>query len=60
MAVPAPQTCRQFNAEVMIGGQPQPAYAWACEQPDGSWRISQETPPQSPQVDSVGVMLVAP
>jgi hypothetical protein len=47
---PPPQNCREYNAQVMIGGQPQPAYGWACQQPDGSWKISQEAPGQPPQV----------
>lgn len=45
-----PQNCREYNAQVMIGGQPQPAYGWACQQPDGSWKISQETTGQPPQM----------
>jgi hypothetical protein len=50
VASPPPQNCREYNAQIMIGGQPQPAYGWACQQPDGSWKISQETPGQPPQV----------
>lgn len=48
---PAAQNCREYNAEVYIGGVPQPAFGWACQQPDGSWQISQEGPGQpQPQV----------
>jgi len=44
------QNCRAYDAQIMIGGQPQPAYGWACQQPDGSWRISQEAPGQPAQM----------
>lgn len=33
------QYCREFNQEVMIGGQKEQAYGRACRQPDGSWKI---------------------
>lgn len=45
-----PPNCREYNAQIMVGGQPQPAYGWACQQPDGSWKISQDVPGQPPQV----------
>jgi hypothetical protein len=47
---PAAQNCREYNAQINVGGVPQPAYGWACQQPDGSWQISQEVPGQQPQV----------
>jgi hypothetical protein len=47
---PAAQNCREYNAEINVGGVPQPAYGWACQQPDGSWQISQDVPGQPPQV----------
>jgi surface antigen len=50
--VPQPN-CREFNATVMIGGQPQPAYGQACQQPDGTWQITQNTPGSPPQVYTV-------
>jgi surface antigen len=34
--------CREFQQEVMIGGQVQDAYGTACRQPDGSWEIVTE------------------
>jgi surface antigen len=37
-------TCREFTAPVTVGGQPQQASGQACQQPDGSWRITQNTP----------------
>jgi hypothetical protein len=46
-AVPA--NCREFTAAVMIGGQPQQAVGQACEQPDGSWRITETVPGLPPQ-----------
>lgn len=34
--------CREFQQEVMIGGQVEDAYGTACRQPDGSWEIVTE------------------
>ncbi|MEQ9449125.1 MAG: hypothetical protein RLN70_09515, partial [Rhodospirillaceae bacterium] len=31
--------CREFQQQVMIGGQRQSAYGTACMQPDGSWQV---------------------
>jgi hypothetical protein len=31
--------CREYQAQVMVGGVPQPSYGTACQQPDGSWRV---------------------
>ena len=45
-----PQTCRDFTVQVMVGGQPQQAVGQACQQPDGSWRITQNTPGLPQQV----------
>jgi surface antigen len=33
--------CREFQTTVTIGGQQQPAYGTACQQPDGSWKVVQ-------------------
>jgi surface antigen len=41
---PPQATCREFTAPVTVGGQPQQASGQACQQPDGSWRITQNTP----------------
>jgi hypothetical protein len=51
-APPAPvaQNCQEYNSQIYIGGVPQPAYGWACQQPDGSWQVSQDVPGQPPQV----------
>jgi hypothetical protein len=47
---PAAQNCQEYNSQITVGGVPQPAYGWACQQPDGSWRISQDVPGQPAQV----------
>lgn len=36
--------CREFQQQVVIGGQVQDAYGTACRQPDGSWEIVAEKP----------------
>jgi surface antigen len=36
--------CREFQQQVVIGGQVQDAYGTACRQPDGSWEIVAEQP----------------
>jgi len=33
------QMCREFQTQIVVGGQTQQAYGTACRQPDGSWRI---------------------
>lgn len=38
--------CREFTREVMVGGQAQPGYGIACQQPDGSWKIVSDSNPQ--------------
>jgi hypothetical protein len=45
-----PQNCRSFTLQVMVGGQPQQAVGQACQQPDGSWQITQNTPGLPQQV----------
>jgi hypothetical protein len=39
-----PQNCREFTAQVTVGGQPQQAVGQACQQADGSWQVTQSTP----------------
>jgi hypothetical protein len=41
--------CRGFSAPVTAGGKPEQASGQACQQPDGSWRIVQNTPGLPPQ-----------
>ncbi|MBV9686920.1 MAG: hypothetical protein JO096_06890 [Alphaproteobacteria bacterium] len=36
--------CSTYTAEVTVGGQPRQATIEACPQPDGSWKITQNTP----------------
>ena len=45
-----PQNCREFTAQVTVGGQPQQAVGQACQQPDGTWRVTQNTPGSPQQV----------
>lgn len=56
-----PQSCREFNTSVMVGGAPQRAYGTACLQPDGSWRIQQMvTGPTAVVVPEPQTYVVAP
>ena len=45
-----PHNCRAFTAQVMVGGQPQQAVGQACQQRDGSWQVTQNTPGLPQQV----------
>ena len=36
--------CRDFRAPLTAGGKPEQATGQACQQPDGSWRVVQNTP----------------
>ena len=49
----APPACSSYTAPVTVGGQQQQAVVEACQQPDGSWRITQNTPGLPPQVYEV-------
>lgn len=31
--------CREYQQEIVVGGQRESAYGTACQQPDGSWEI---------------------
>ena len=45
----APPACNSYTVPVTVGGQQQQASVEACQQPDGGWRITQNTlglPPQ--------------
>lgn len=51
---PAAQAaCSSYTVPVTVGGQPQQATVEACQQADGSWRITQTTPGLPPQVYEV-------
>lgn len=42
--------CREFTTPVTVEGKQQQAVGQACQQPDGSWKITQNTPGLAPQV----------
>jgi hypothetical protein len=48
MAAAAPaaglQNCRAFTVQVMVAGQPQQAAGQACQQRDGAWQVTLDTP----------------
>ena len=51
---PAAQpACSSYTVPVTVGGQPQQAVIEACQQANGSWRITQTTPGLPPQVYEV-------
>ena len=50
---PAQPTCTSYTVPLTVGGQPQQAVVEACQQADGSWRITQTTPGLPPQVYEV-------
>ena len=45
--------CSSYTAPVTVGGQPRQAIIEACPQPDGSWKITQNTPGLPTQVYQV-------
>jgi hypothetical protein len=46
-------SCTSYTVPVTVGGQQQQSVVEACQQPDGSWRITQNTPGLPPQVYTV-------
>jgi hypothetical protein len=38
------QNCREFTAQVTVEGQPRQAVGQTCQQPDGSWQVTLNTP----------------
>jgi surface antigen len=42
--------CREFTAPVMVEGQQQQAVGQTCQQPDGSWQVTLNTPGLPQQV----------
>jgi hypothetical protein len=52
-AAAAPPACTSYTAPVTVGGQQQQVDVEACQQPDGSWRITQNTPGLPPQIYEV-------
>jgi hypothetical protein len=45
--------CSSYAAPLTVGGQPRQAFIEACPQPDGSWKITQNTPGLPTQVYQV-------
>ena len=45
-----PWRCRDFTAPVMVEGQQQQAVGQSCQQPDGSWQVTVNTPGLPQQV----------
>lgn len=39
---PSGEYCREYQTDVVIGGQKQHAFGTACRQPDGQWKIMQQ------------------
>ena len=33
------QYCREYQQEILVGGEKHESYGTACRQPDGSWKI---------------------
>ena len=50
---PAQPICSSYTVPLTVGGQPQNAVVEACQQADGSWRVTQTTPGLPPQVYEV-------
>ena len=44
------KNCREFTAQVTVEGQPRQAVGQTCQQPDGSWQITLNTPGLPQQV----------
>jgi hypothetical protein len=59
-APPNQPPCSSYTAPVTVGGQPQQAVIEACPQPDGSWRVTQNTPGLPAQVYEVPPPAVSP
>ena len=38
------QNCREFTAQVTVEGLPRQAVGQTCQQPDGSWQVTMNTP----------------
>lgn len=56
----AQPTCSSYTIPLTVGGQPQQAVVQACQQADGSWRITQTTPGLPPQVYEVPAPTYSP
>jgi hypothetical protein len=52
---PPPQNCREFQQTITVTGKPQKAYGTTCQQPDGTWKVADQSsaappPPPAPVV----------
>jgi hypothetical protein len=47
---PPPPPCNSVAVPVSVGGQQLQAVVESCQQPDGSWQITQNTPGLPPQI----------
>jgi hypothetical protein len=56
----AQPTCSSYTVPLTVGGQPQNAVVEACQQADGSWRVTQTTPGLPPQVYEVPRPVASP
>jgi surface antigen len=50
---PNQSACSSYTAPLTVGGEPRQAFIEACPQPDGSWKITQNTPGLPTQVYQV-------
>jgi hypothetical protein len=59
---PAPEqssaNCRNFTMPVMVDGQQRQAVGQMCQQPDGSWRVVQNTPGLPLQVYTLPAQMI--
>jgi len=50
--------CRNFTMPVMVDGQQRQAVGQVCQQPDGSWRVTQNTPGLPLQVYTLPAQMI--
>lgn len=50
--------CRNFTMPVMVDGQQRQAFGQVCQQPDGSWRVNQNTPGLPLQVYTLPAQMI--
>lgn len=50
--------CRNFTMPVLVDGQQRQAFGQVCRQPDGSWRVTQNTPGLPLQIYSLPAQLI--
>ena len=36
---PGGQYCREYQQQIVVGGEKQTSYGTACRQPDGTWQV---------------------